>query len=62
MDDHFTTAAQELADWIERWRHETDSLTLVSPVAKAWLEFVDEHPELLGRHTIVIDTDGASGD
>ncbi len=55
-------ATKELADWIERWRHETEAVSLVSPIAKAWLEFVDAHPELLGGHTIVIDPDGATGD
>ena len=48
MNDHshIATATEELADWIERWRHEADALSIVSPVAKAWLEFVDDRPWL----------------
>ena len=48
-------AAQDLGDWIERWRHEPDAMALVSPVAKAWLEFVDGHPDLLAGEPVVLD-------
>ena len=40
-------ALTDLGDWIETWRDDPEPLDLVSPVARAWLDFVDGQGETL---------------
>ncbi len=43
--DRTHQALTDLADWINSWRDEPELLALVSPVARAWLDFVDKQGE-----------------
>ncbi len=36
---------QALADWIDTWRDVPELVALVSPVARAWLDFADGHSD-----------------
>ncbi len=47
-DDRTQQALNDLADWIETWRDVPELLALVSPVARAWLDFVDGHGDTSG--------------
>ena len=44
-NDRTQQALTDLGDWIDTWREDPDLLALVSPVAKAWLDFAEQQGE-----------------
>ena len=46
-DDRTQQALTDLGDWIDTWCDDPEPLALVSPVARAWLDFADGHGESL---------------
>ena len=43
--DRTQLALTDLGDWINSWREDPELLALVSPVARAWLDFANQQGE-----------------